>query len=174
MHDTQRKAEEADFAAFCVLQHPRLVGALTLYCRNPELAQDLAQEALARIWRDWRRLQNVTSLEAYTFRAAFNLANSHFRKRAVRRRHQRRIESEHEAIHHDPDTAANVELRHELAELAPNKRLALVLRYYADLSVASTAEVMKLPQNTVKTLTRRALADLRHVLGDVEEEHDVH
>src|SRR5690625_5288944 len=103
MHGTRTTAEEADFATFCARQHPRLVGALTLYCRDPELAQDFAQEALARMWRDWRRLRTVTSLEAYTFRTAFNVANSHFRKRAVRRRHQHRLALEYAAVHNDPD-----------------------------------------------------------------------
>lgn len=176
MTGRQRSAAEEAFAAFCAVQHPRLVGALTLYGRDSDLAHDLAQEALGRIWRDWRRLEKVSSLEAYAYRTAINLANSHFRWRAVRHRHQHRLELEHEAVHHDPDAAAAVELRRELGALASKKRLTLVLRYYADLSVAATAEVMQVPENTVKTLTRRALTDLRHVLEvqDSEEEHDVH
>lgn len=168
-------AEEEKFAAFCASQHPRLVGALTLYGRDRELAHDLAQETLARIWRDWRRLENVASLEAYAYRTAINLANSHFRWRAARHRHRHRLELEHDAVHHDDDAAAAAEVREAVAALAPKKRLTLVLRYFADLSVATTAEVMQVPENTVKTLTRRALAELRGGLEmrDAEEEHDV-
>jgi DNA-directed RNA polymerase specialized sigma24 family protein len=50
----------------------------------------------------------------------------------------------------------------------------LILRYYVDLSVAETAVVMQCPQNTVKTLARRALVQLRELLNDetIKEESD--
>lgn len=170
----ERSEHEADFAAFCRAQHPRLVGALTLYTGDRDLAHDLAQEALARLWRDWRRLQDVVSLEAYAYRTAINLAKNHFRWRAVRRHHQDRVTARHEAVHLDADGADAVAVRRAVAALPPKKRLALVLRYFADRSVAQTAAVMDLPENTVKTLTRRALADLRGTFEvPTEEASDV-
>lgn len=168
-------AEEARFAAFCQAQHPRLVGALTLYVGDREVALDLAQETLARVWRDWHRLGDVRSLEGYAYRAAMNLARNHFRWRDVRRRHRDRLAAEHPVAHHDADAADAVAVRAAVASLPHRKRAALVLRYFADRSVAETAAVMDLPENTVKSLTRRALADLRGVLGPTTEEvHDVH
>ena len=41
------------------------------------------------------------------------------------------------------------------------QRQALILRYFADLSVRDTAAAMRCPENTVKTHTRRALEALR-------------
>ena len=41
------------------------------------------------------------------------------------------------------------------------QRTALVLRFFADLSVAETAAAMRCPEGTVKTLTRAAIASLR-------------
>jgi DNA-directed RNA polymerase specialized sigma24 family protein len=37
----------------------------------------------------------------------------------------------------------------------------VVLRYYLDHSVAETAELMGVPQGTVKSLVARAMVDLR-------------
>ena len=54
-----------------------------------------------------------------------------------------------------------VHLREPLARLRPRTREALILRYYADLSVAEVARLMRCPESTVKTLTRRGLMKLR-------------
>ena len=52
-------------------------------------------------------------------------------------------------------------VRDALATLPTAQRQALILRYFADLSVRDTAAAMRCPENTVKTHTRRALDALR-------------
>lgn len=42
-----------DLAAFCEREYPRLVGTLSLYCGDVLLAEELAQEALARACSRW-------------------------------------------------------------------------------------------------------------------------
>ena len=55
--------------------------------------------------------------------------------------------------------------------LPTRERTALVLRYFGDLSVREVAEIMRCPEGTVKTLTRRAIASLRDAgLMDGERE----
>ena len=46
---------------------------------------------------------------------------------------------------------------------------AVILRYFADLSIRDVATVMGCPENTVKTHTRRALESLRRS-GLVDDE----
>lgn len=41
-------AAGAGLAEFCRREHPRLVGALSLYCGDSDVAEELAQEALIR------------------------------------------------------------------------------------------------------------------------------
>jgi RNA polymerase sigma factor (sigma-70 family) len=50
--------------------------------------------------------------------------------------------------------------------LPSRQRAAIALRYYADLSVTETAEVMGVSVGSVKTHTARALAKLRATLAD--------
>ncbi len=49
--------------------------------------------------------------------------------------------------------------------LPARQREALVLRYYADLSEAQTAEAMGISQGAVKSHTSRALGALRTMMG---------
>ena len=166
---------QTEFATFCEVQHPRLVGALTLFTGDADLAQDLTQDTLARLWRDWSRVRAADSPEAYAYKAGINVAKNHFRWRmSSRRREQLSAQTQRDA-HDDGDTATALAVREAVAALPTKKRTALVLRYFAYLSVAQTAEVMGVPENTVKTLTRRALLDLRDVVDGVNEEaFDVH
>jgi RNA polymerase sigma factor (sigma-70 family) len=62
---------------------------------------------------------------------------------------------------HDPDTAVAETVRQALRQLPIELRAVIVLRYYADCSVADTAAVLDVPAGTVKTRTRRALTVLR-------------
>lgn len=45
-----------DFEALCRREYPRLVGALGLYTGNRAVAEELAQESLARAWRRWPKV----------------------------------------------------------------------------------------------------------------------
>jgi RNA polymerase sigma factor (sigma-70 family) len=157
-------SDEAEFVSLCGGLHGRLVGMLTLYTGERELARDLAQETLARLWRDWRRVQRTSSREAYAFRIAINLAKDHFRRMSVRRAHWLRADVDRDAVSHDPDMAAAVAIRQAVAALPHRKRAVLVLRYVVDLSVEDTAAALGIPVNTVKTLARRTLVELRDVL----------
>lgn len=162
--------DEVAFSAVCESEFGRLVGVLTLYTGDPVLAQDLTQEALARLWRDWGRLRDQTAAPGFAYRTGLNLAKSHFRRRAVVRRHGHRVGDRDE--HLDPDAADAVALRQAVAALPRRQRAALVLRYYADRSVDETARILDVPANTVKTWTRRALQALRDELDpEVAEGH---
>lgn len=136
---------------------------------------DLTQDTLARLWRDWSRVRAADSPEAYGYKAAVNVAKNHFRWRISSRRREQLSAPTDRGVHHDTDTATALAVREAVAALPIKKRTAVVLRYFADLSVAQTASVMDVPENTVKTLTRRALRDLRGVIDGVNEEtFDVH
>lgn len=157
---------ESEFVAFCEKQHPRLVGALSLYCGDRVLAEELAQDALSRACRDWRKVRRLGAPGAWTHRVAINLANSHFRRVSAESRAKRRLQEDQRA-YGDPglDRAAAMDIRSAVASLPRRQRTALILRYYVDLSVRDVAEAMECPEGTVKTLTSKAIASLRQSLS---------
>lgn len=155
---------DEDLAAFCRREHPRLVRALDLVTGSLPLAEDLAQETLARVCRDWARVRAMESPGGYAHRTAMNLATSTFRRRAVERRLGTRLQAEHPASYDDPDAASAVAVRAALRGLRVEQRKVLVLRYFLSLSVAETAAVLRMPEGTVKTHAHRGLTALRGAL----------
>src|SRR4051812_3813807 len=145
-------------SAFCRELHPRLVGALALHCGDRDVAEELAQETLARVWERWSTVRAMDSPDAWAFRVGFNLATSRFRRAAAERRARARVGPVDD---HQPDTASALAIRAAVAALPPRQRAAVVLRYFADLSVERTAEVLGCAPGTVKSLTSQAIASLR-------------
>jgi RNA polymerase sigma-70 factor (sigma-E family) len=145
-------------SAFCRELHPRLVGALALHCGDRDVAAELAQETLARVWEKWSTVERHEAPEAWAFRVAFNLAASRYRRRAAERRAHGRLGAPEV---HEPDADDALAVRAAVASLPPRQRAALVLRYFADLSVERTAEVLGCRPGTVKSLTSQAIASLR-------------
>jgi len=160
--------------AFCAAIHPRLVGALAYQCGNIGVAEELAQEALARVWERWSTVHAMDSPEGWAFRVAFNLAASRFRRLAAEGRATARIGARLTGALTPPDAADAIAVRTAVASLPDRQRAAVVLRYFADLTVADTAIAMGCQPGTVRTLTSRAIASLRRRFDLVvpEEDHE--
>lgn len=160
-------------AAFCRREYRRLVDALDLVCGSLPTAEDLAQETLARVCKDWQRISRMDAPGAYAHRIAINLAMSRFRRRQAEQRARVRLRSVESASWHDPDSAAAVSVRAALQCLRPPQRRVLVLRYFLDYSVTETADLLGMPVSTVKTHAARGLAVLRSELGTSVTAEDV-
>jgi RNA polymerase sigma factor (sigma-70 family) len=154
-------AEGAGLREFCTVEYPRLLGSLTLYCNDRALAEELAQEALARVCVSWSKVQRMDAPGAWVNRVAINLANSHFRRRGAERRAKEKLEARADRSPRFDDRDLEMVLRREVAALPKRQRAALVLRYFGDMSVSSTAEALGIPEGTVKRLTHDAIAALR-------------
>ena len=161
----------SDADAFVTEIRSRLVGSLTLYCGDRATAEDLAQEALVRTWMRWKKVRDMQSPEAWTFRTAFNLANSWGRRRQAERRALTRLERRP-----TPPTATEpadvLALRDAIGGLPPRQRAAIVCRYYGGMSVDETASAIDARPGTVKALTSQGVESLRRA-GLVEERIDV-
>jgi RNA polymerase sigma factor (sigma-70 family) len=152
-------ADPYDFEAFCHMQYPRLIASMTLYTGDRDLARDLANEALARAFADWRKVRSMEYPGPWLHRVATNLANSHFRKVRHEARARERLSPVSES-----QMAAGLDrqvLLDGISRLPRRQKTAIILRYFFDLSVAETAEQMNCADHTVKKLTGRAISALR-------------
>lgn len=147
--------------SFCESQRPRLVGLLSLYCGDAYVGEEMAQETIVRVCRDWRKVRQLDSPEAWVWRVAINLTNSYFRRRAAERRARERLEARTNASIVQPEEAFSSSVRQAVAALPARQKTALVLRFYLDLSVSQTAELMNCAEGTVKALTHKGISTLR-------------
>lgn len=150
-----------DLVAFCEVQRPRLVGMLGLHCGDPDVAEELAQDAIAKACEKWTKVREMEFPEAWISKVALNLATSYFRRRAAESRAKKRIQGQSHETLSAPSTAWAVEVRKAVASLPPRQRSALVLRYYLDMSIIETAQLMDCSEGTVKALTHKASRTLQ-------------
>ena len=144
---------------FCRTQYPRLVGLLGLYCGSRAVAEELAQETLARVWRKWPSVHHLDRPDAWAQRVAINLANSHFRRLVAERKARARAGSPAEES--SPAVEDVLTVRRAVATLPRRQRAAVVFHYYLDLPLAEVAERMGTTVGAVKSLLHRAVARLR-------------
>lgn len=129
-------------------------------------AEDLLQLTLLRTARRWHAAQRAP--EAYARRVLVNLVRDRHRHAARRVPEQSFEETVNDALrvsdHHTEAVAARDEVMQALARLPIEQREVLVLRFYADLSVAESAAAIGTSEGTVKSRTSRALARMRELL----------
>jgi RNA polymerase sigma-70 factor (sigma-E family) len=130
-------------------------------CGDWQLAEDLTQSALIKLFTAWRRARDARSLDAYSQQILVRQWLDE-----VRRPWRRTT-----AVADLPDAAAQADdptnrltLIAALAQVPPRQRAAVVLRFWEGLSVAEAAEAMKCSQGTVKSQTSHGLAALRRLL----------
>lgn len=158
------RSQTAELEEFCRSEHVRLVGLLTLHVGDVGTAEELAQDAFARVCEHWPRVSEMANRRAWLNRVALNLANSWFRRKGAERRARARHGPDLD-VPREADSADAIAVREAVAALPCRQRMALVLRYYEDLSVAQTSEVMGCADGTVKALTHHAIRALRDHAG---------
>lgn len=150
-----------ELEVFCRREYPRLVGSLSLHCGDPGVAEELAQEALARACDRWERVRQMDAPGAWVHRVAVNLASSHFRRRQAERRANARHGDDSARAHTDHDVAGAVAVRQAVSRLPDRQRTAVALRFFLEMSVAEAAAVMHCSEGAVTQHTRRGVAALR-------------
>jgi RNA polymerase sigma-70 factor (sigma-E family) len=127
------------------------------------LAEDLVQDAFARLVGRLRHLRDPGAFGAYLRRTIVNLATSHFRRRRVERAYLQRAAAAR-AIEAHRNEELDEAMHAVLLRLPRRQRAAIVLRFYEDLSDVQTAEVLRYATGTVRSLVSRAMKTLREEL----------
>jgi RNA polymerase sigma-70 factor (ECF subfamily) len=118
-------------------------------------AEDLAQEAMARVYARWFVLREP---QPYAFRIVTNLARDRWR----RRRHE--IANLRDLVPEDA-APADVSVLDAVQRLPDQLRDVVLLYYYADLPVDEVARAIRRPAGTVKRRLHEARAHLATALG---------
>jgi len=179
LHDTDMEAagrrgawmndEEAEraFTEYFSSRQTWLRGVAYLLCQDSHRADDLLQTTAIKLYTYWHRTAQIQNLDSYVRRILIHVYLAELRspwwKRVL-------PHWELDGAVDAPDPAEALDLRAALRALPPRQRATVVLRYYDELSVQETADVLRCSTGTVKSQTARALAALRRTLSDSDDD----
>jgi RNA polymerase sigma-70 factor, ECF subfamily len=148
---------QAEFTEFYQVSYRRLAAQVYAYVGSAAEAEDAVQEAYLRAWRRWSMVSRYDDPVAWVRRVAWNLATSRLRRLATATRALRR--------HRPPDLVPALSPDHvavvaALRTLTHRQRQAIILHYFADMSVAEIAAELNTPRGTVLSWLSRGRARL--------------
>jgi RNA polymerase sigma factor (sigma-70 family) len=132
---------------------------------NRHEAEDLAQDAMARVLERWDRVSATEDPVGYVFRVALNRRLSLLRRLAVA---MRRTPSPDADRATEPMSAVDDRdaIRRALDSLPTGLRDALILCDWLDMSDDEAAQAMRISRGAARTRLHRARAAMRERLGE--------
>lgn len=167
MHaEVVERAQRGDQEAFGLLAVPlgdRLFAVAARILRDADLAADATQQALVIIWRDLPQLRDIARFEAWSYRIVVRACY------AERRKERRwspalRVLPAALATHTADGTDLVIDrdqMERAARRLSIDHRVVVVLRYYLGFRPVEIADLLGIPEGTVRSRLRYALQGLR-------------
>ena len=134
---------------------------------NEEMAEDIAQETLMRLWMLRERIAPQTDIEPLAVRMAKNLCVSEWRKQKVRQGN-----SLQEALTDHKDIQRDVELKEEVArlkravsQLKPAEQRLFRMRHEAEMDIQQISAVTGIGVRSVSAMLSTAKRKLLEILN---------
>ncbi len=161
----RRRTHEGDdvFTELATVMAPRLFRTALLMCGDWQLAEDLVQTTLAKMYVGWDKVRRADVPEAY---ARGTLTKTFLSHQRIRRNAEMPTVDLGDAQAASGVTGDRLELFEALRKLDVLDRAVVVLRYWEDRSVADTAAEVGLSEGAVRARASRALVRLRTELSD--------
>ena len=166
-----QRAANGDAAAWepLILAHQQAVFRLAyLLLGDPDDAEDVAQETFLRAWDHLKRFDSARPIRPWLLSIAANLSRN--RRRSAGRylaALTRAFRSEPASANIEEKSAQHMDandLWKAVQNLSAADQQIVYLRYFLDLSVSETAEVLQVAEGTVKSRLSRALEKLRNII----------
>ncbi|WP_425427286.1 SigE family RNA polymerase sigma factor [Actinomadura mexicana] len=151
-----------EFRAYVLERGPVLLRAATQLTSDRAEAEDLLQAALAKTFLAWDRIEDRSALDGYVRRAMVNTQISWWRRRKLDVYPTDQLPERPVEDHTDRSEMRDA-LGRALGRLPERQRLAVMLRYYEDMSEREIAEILGVSVGTVKSTVSRAMARLREL-----------
>ncbi|MBG9456575.1 RNA polymerase sigma factor SigX [Lysinibacillus sphaericus] len=158
--------------------HQDVFQFLIYLVKNRTLAEDLAHEVYVRVLRSYDKFAGNSSEKTWLFAIAKNVAIDHFRKQAVRQKHSLDFfDWETEQLHSTTPLPEDVlqandefmEVQSALEHCTGDQKMVIIMRYFQELSIAETAQILDWTEAKVKTTQHRAIKFLKQQLQQVRE-----
>lgn len=151
----------ADRDAFAILYErhaERILRFVLRIVRTPHLAEEVLQETMMVVWNEADRFEGRSKATTWMLGIARNLSHNLLRREARGTR-----ELDPPAAGEDPGPSAEraVLIESAVSRLSPRLREVLHLVFYEELTLREVAEILGIPEGTVKSRmhhARKALA----------------
>ena len=184
-----QRGERPAFALLVRRHKTRLYNFVLRQIRNMSAAEEVVQETFVRVVQNAAEFRHAARFSTWLYTIARNLCVDHARKRALRRHPS--LDEPERAFDRDgadrpdwsertADAGANVErsaVSSEIRErvltalykLPDDQREVFLMREVGSMPFKDIAEIVGVPENTVKSRMRYALEHLQAALSDFEE-----
>ena len=156
---------ETSFDDFYLREFRPMVALAAAVSGSHLLAEDLAQEAMTRVYRRWDRVATYDRPGAFARRVTINLASTRRKRDAVAERGRARLGTQHAL---PPPAEPHDEVWRAMAALPPKQRAAVALFYLQDRPVDEIAEILGCSPSTARVHLHRARATLATLLEGQE------
>jgi RNA polymerase sigma factor (sigma-70 family) len=146
--------------------------------RQPQIAEEMVQEAFLSVWKDPRRYDPARgTVRAWLMTAVHHRAVDAVRREEAQRRRSENVLSAPEAAPDDPAERVveaiglpeeRAAVRGALQDLPAEQRQVIELMYYEGMSQSQISERLGLPLGTVKSRTLLGMRRLRSALVGLE------
>lgn len=169
----KRVSDKDDDRAFDELYHRharRVMGFLVRQLSDSEKAADLVQDAFMRLWSSRERYLSDKCFSTWLFSIAYNLLKNEYRRSGYSNEYVEHVmnstseEQDEDLDVRLDDRMFDEALRKELSLLDADSRLLFSLRFEEEMTVPQIAEVMKIPEGTVKSRQHTIIRNLKQKL----------
>lgn len=158
-------AGDPDAFGELVTRHRDVLWAVALRTTgNPADAEDALQEAMISALRSVERFERRSAVRTWLYRIVVNASLDRLRRNAARPTAPLDDLDPASPVDDTARATDRMDIMAALQELSPGQRAAVVLVHIEGLSVAEAAEVLELPEGTVKSRCSRARAQLAAML----------
>ena len=155
------------FEEFYRTEFPRLMRSMFLLVPDSDEAQELAQEAMVRVYERWDRVSQMESPGGYLYRVATNLNRRRIRSIAVRARGLLTLGAVLRDEEIDP---ARRDLADAISSLSTRLREAFMLVDWIGMSSDEASRILRIAPASVRSRVHRARRELRAKLIHEERE----
>lgn len=163
------QCQQGDAAAFDQLverwQQPLMNYAYRL-TDDRAAAQDVVQETWMAVIRGLVALRDMTLFRAWLFRIASHKCQDHWRRNRSRERFVTEVQNQPESCSSASGSpgAVRTDITAAFRRIPPESRVVLDLMYMEDFSVGEIADMLSLPEGTVKSRLFHARKQLRQLM----------
>lgn len=150
---------DAEFLTFIEEKRDSFYRVAYGYVRNCEDAKDIVQETVYKAYIAKGRLHDPNKFYPWFYRILANTAVSYLRK------HSRTVSWDEEVLERvvleEENWGDSLWIRESLKRLEAKSRTVIILKIYENMTFAEIAQILKKPENSVKSLYYRGLKLLK-------------